>query len=66
MLCIYIFKVRYTISYTNVLQLQYKLSNDKVKAPVTSIQDDKELEMFITRMRELIVPQCLANGKLSK
>jgi hypothetical protein len=37
-----------------------------MKAPTTLIQDDKELEIFTMRMRVLIVPQCLANGKLSK
>jgi hypothetical protein len=52
--------------HPNVMQLQYKLSSDKVNAPATSIQDDKELEIFTMRMRALIVPQCLANGKLSK
>jgi hypothetical protein len=52
--------------HPNVLQLQYKLSSDKVKAPATSIEDDKELKFFVTRMRALIVPPRLANGKLSK
>ncbi|KAI9451136.1 hypothetical protein F5148DRAFT_1152556 [Russula earlei] len=52
--------------HPNTLQLQYKLSNDKVKAPATSIEDESELEIFIMKMRALIVPLCLATGKLSK
>ncbi|KAI9459950.1 hypothetical protein F5148DRAFT_1287026 [Russula earlei] len=52
--------------HPNILQLQYKLSKDKVKAPATSIEDNIELEIFLVRMRALIVPPCLANGMLSK
>ncbi len=52
--------------HPNIVQLQYKLANDKVKAPTTSIQNNDELQIFIERMRILLVPQCLASGKCSK
>lgn len=48
------------------IQLQYKLANDKAKAPATSICDDEELEIFVEKMRTLLVPPLLANGKPSK
>ncbi|KAM6493430.1 hypothetical protein JOM56_011564 [Amanita muscaria] len=44
--------------HPNVVRLQYKLANDKVKAPTMSIQNE--------RMRILLVPQRLASGKFSK
>ncbi|KAI9458965.1 hypothetical protein F5148DRAFT_1287268 [Russula earlei] len=52
--------------HPNALQLQCKLSNDKVKAPATSIEDESEFEIFIMKMRALIVPPRPATGKLSK
>lgn len=45
--------------------LRYRLDSDKAKAGVTSINTDEELDIFKTKMRELILPQRLANGKLS-
>lgn len=47
------------------LVLQYRLDSDKAKMGATSIQADSELEMFITRMRSMIIPPRLANGKPS-
>jgi hypothetical protein len=52
--------------HPNVVRLQYKLANDKVKAPTTSIQNNDELQIFMERMRILLVPQRLASGKFSK
>ena len=52
--------------HPNIVRLQYKLANDKVKAPTTSIQNNDELRIFIDRMRVLLVPQHLASGKCSK
>ncbi|KIO09797.1 hypothetical protein M404DRAFT_930370, partial [Pisolithus tinctorius Marx 270] len=45
--------------------LQYQLDSDKAKAGVTSINTGEELDIFKKRMGELILPQCLTNGKLS-
>ena len=47
------------------ISLQYRLDSDKVKAGATSIRTDDELVLFKTRMRSLIVPPLLANGKPS-
>ncbi|KIL68988.1 hypothetical protein M378DRAFT_8402 [Amanita muscaria Koide BX008] len=52
--------------HPRIIQLRYKLSNDKAKAPTTSIQNEDELQIFIEWMRALLVPQRLANGKVSK
>jgi hypothetical protein len=52
--------------HPNVVRLQYKLANDKVKAPTTSIQNDDELQIFMERMRALLVPQRLVSGKYSQ
>lgn len=52
--------------HPRIVQLRYKLSNDKAKAPSTSIQNEDELEIFVDRMRALLVPQRLTNGKVSK
>lgn len=52
--------------HLKIIQLRYKLSNDKAKAPTTSIQNEDELQIFIEWMRALLVPQWLANGKISK
>jgi len=43
--------------HPNIVRLQYKLANDKVKALTTSIQNNDELQIFIERMRILLVPQ---------
>ena len=48
-----------------LLKLCYRLGTDKAKASATSIQTEEELKIFKERMRSLIVPQRLANGKLS-
>jgi hypothetical protein len=47
------------------LRLRYRLESDKAKAGATSIQSNEELHIFIRRMRPLIVPQRLTNGKIS-
>lgn len=52
--------------HPRIVQLQYKLSNDTAKAPSTSIQNEDELQIFIEQMRDLLIPQWLANGKVSK
>ena len=52
--------------HPNVVRLQYKLASDKVKAPTTSIQNNDELQIFMERMRILLVPQRLASGRYSK
>ena len=50
----------------SIIQLQYKLSYDKAKALATSICDNNELQIFIKKMRALLVPPLLANEKPSK
>ncbi len=52
--------------HPRIVQLRYKLSNDKAKAPTTLIQNEDELQIFVERMRSLLVPQRLANGRVSK
>ncbi|KAF8838295.1 hypothetical protein BDN67DRAFT_1013216 [Paxillus ammoniavirescens] len=47
------------------VQLRYRLDNDKAKDGMISIQNDDELTMFKDRMRDLIVPPRLSNGKPS-
>ena len=51
--------------YHGRISLQYRLDSDKLKAGATSIHTDDELALFKTRMRGLIVPLLLANGKPS-
>jgi hypothetical protein len=51
--------------YPGSLKLRYRLDTDKPKTPATSIQSVDELKIFKDRLRLLIVPQCLSNGKLS-
>lgn len=51
--------------HPNVVQLRYKLE-DKPKASTTLIQSSDELEIFEQMMRQLLVPQRLATGKISK
>ena len=50
----------------SIVQLQYKLANDKAKALATSICDDDELQIFVENMWALLAPPLLANGKPSK
>lgn len=62
--------LRYTVGeklgcFPAQVLLRYRLDSDKAKAGATSIQTDEELNIFMTRMRDLITPQRLANGKLS-
>jgi hypothetical protein len=45
--------------------LQYQLSNDNAKIGAISIQTNGELLIFKDRLRKIIVPPCLANGKAS-
>jgi len=47
------------------LILQYRLDSDKAKTGATSIQADSELEIFIAKMWNILVPPCLTNGKPS-
>ncbi|KAH7923723.1 hypothetical protein BV22DRAFT_1130419 [Leucogyrophana mollusca] len=47
------------------VRLQYRLDSDKAKTNATSIQNDEELDIFIGRIRALVVPTRLANGKPS-
>ncbi|KAH9979303.1 hypothetical protein BGW80DRAFT_1248676 [Lactifluus volemus] len=51
--------------YPGSLKLRYRLDTDKPKTPATSIQSVDELKIFKDRLRLLIVPQRLSNGKLS-
>jgi hypothetical protein len=46
------------------VKLQYRL-DCKAKTAFTSLQSDKELDVFIETMRSLIIPPRLANGKAS-
>jgi hypothetical protein len=55
-----------TNSFPGMIQLCYKLDTDKVKAAPTSISSDYELSTFYDRMKNLIVPPKLANGKYSQ
>ena len=45
--------------------LQYRLSSDNAKIGAISIQTNEELLLFKDRLRKLIVPPRLANGKVS-
>lgn len=45
--------------------LQYRLSTDNAKIGTISIQTNDELRLFKERLRNLIVPPRLANGKVS-
>lgn len=51
--------------YPGLLQLRYRLDTDKPRTSATSIQTEEELRIFKDRMRALLVPQRLANGKIS-
>ena len=45
--------------------LQYRLSSDNTKIGAISIQTNEELLFFKERLRQMIVPPRLANGKAS-
>ena len=47
------------------IRLQYRLDSDKAKMAPTSIQSQEELEIFVLKMRHLIVPPLLSSGKVS-
>ncbi|KAI9572444.1 hypothetical protein HD554DRAFT_2036032 [Boletus coccyginus] len=47
------------------VRLQYRLDSDKAKQASTSIQTDDELDIFIGRLQDLIVPGCLPSGRKS-
>ena len=51
--------------FPGLVALQYRLGSDNAKAGAISIQTDDELQLFKERMRKLIVPPRLANGKPS-
>ncbi len=51
--------------FPGLVALQYRLSSDNSKARAISIQSNEELKLFKDRMRQLIVPPRLANGKAS-
>jgi hypothetical protein len=50
--------------HPNIIRLRYKLE-DKPKVSTTSIQSADELAIFEEKMRLLLVPQRLQNGKIS-
>lgn len=50
---------------TQAIRLQYRLDSDKAKMAPTSIQSQEELEIFVLKMRHLIVPPLLSSGKTS-
>jgi hypothetical protein len=52
-------------AYPELLQLRYKLE-DSPKALSTSITSEEEFRVFTARMKHLIVPPLLSNGKSSK
>jgi hypothetical protein len=52
--------------HPNVVWLRYKLANNKVKSLTMLIQNNDELQIFIKRIRILLIPQRLASGKCSK
>ena len=51
--------------FPGLVILQYRLSTDNTKVGAISIQTDEELRLFKERLRSLIVPPRLANGKAS-
>lgn len=51
--------------FPGLITLQYRLSSDNTEARAISIQTSEELKLFKDRMRTLIVPPRLANGKAS-
>ncbi|KAF8137587.1 hypothetical protein EV363DRAFT_1446409 [Boletus edulis] len=51
--------------FPGTLRLLYRLDPNNTKHAAMSIQSEEELALFITRMRPMLVPQRLANGKPS-
>ena len=51
--------------FPGLVVLQYQLSNDNAKIGAISIKTDEELVLFKERLRKIIVPPRLANGKVS-
>lgn len=51
--------------FPGLVALQYRLSNDNAKIGSISIQTNEELLLFKERLRKMIVPPRLANGKVS-
>ena len=51
--------------YAGLVLLQYRLDSNKAKVGTTSIETDTEFSIFKVKMRTLIVPQHLTNGKIS-
>ena len=51
--------------YPDNLTLGYRLDSDKAKMGSTLIQSDLKLQIFVDRMRPMIVPPHLSNGKPS-
>ena len=51
--------------FPGLVMLQYRLSTDNAKIGIISIQTNDELQLFKERLRNLIVPPRLANGKVS-
>ena len=51
--------------FPGLVALQYRLGSDNPKVGAISIQTNNELQLFIDRLRKLIVPPRLANGKAS-
>jgi hypothetical protein len=52
--------------FPGLIELRYRLEGDKPKVGATTIKSEVQLEHFKQRMRLLIVPQRLANGKISQ
>lgn len=51
--------------FPELLRLSYRLNIDKAKDDATTIHTEEELKIFKNRMRPLVVPQRLSNGKIS-
>lgn len=51
--------------FPGLVVLQYRLSNDHAKVGAISIKTNDELALFKERLRKIIVPPRLANGKVS-
>ena len=51
--------------FPGLVVLQYRLSNDNAKIGSISIQTCDKLQIFKERLRKMIVPPLLANGKVS-
>jgi hypothetical protein len=51
--------------FPGLIQLQYRLDGDKPTVGATRIRSQADLKQFEQRMRLLIVPQKLRNGKIS-